>query len=245
MERLLRDSSAKAVYQNKPIEAIVTEDMWKQVNVILDRSRATGKRTKHLFAGLVYCHCDGRMQVPSNSPKYICVRCRHKITTHDLEAIFQSQLRQLQPDGTESAESDPSAMSLAACWQEFTTEEKRDIIESSVSRLTVGTRDIEIEFAVTPISDLSLINGDRLATSEANPATVHETPQLTAVSEPLMSEVAAAKFLGISRMTLLRKRNAGEIKFFRVGFRVLYSKEKHLLPFLADCEKDILQRDAK
>lgn len=60
------------------------------------------------------------------------------------------------------------------------------------------------------------------------------TPNLT---EPLMNETQAAKFLGISRMTLLRKRNNGEIKFFRVGFRVLYSKEKHLLPFLESCEK--------
>jgi excisionase family DNA binding protein len=52
-----------------------------------------------------------------------------------------------------------------------------------------------------------------------------------------MNEVQAAKFLGISRMTLLRKRNASEIGFYRVGFRVLYSKEKHLLPFLEGCEK--------
>ena len=57
------------------------------------------------------------------------------------------------------------------------------------------------------------------------------------ISEPLISEAKAAEFLGISKMTLLRKRNAGEIGFYRVGFRVLYSKEKHLLPFLEQCEK--------
>ena len=57
------------------------------------------------------------------------------------------------------------------------------------------------------------------------------------LNEPLLNESEAARFLGISRMTLLRKRNAGEIKFFRVGYRVLYSKEKHLLPFLTECEK--------
>jgi excisionase family DNA binding protein len=57
------------------------------------------------------------------------------------------------------------------------------------------------------------------------------------LNEPLMNEIEAARFLGISRMTLLRKRNANEIGFFRVGFRVLYSKEKHLLPFLEQCEK--------
>jgi excisionase family DNA binding protein len=52
-----------------------------------------------------------------------------------------------------------------------------------------------------------------------------------------LSEAEAAKFLGISKMTLLRKRSAGIIGFFRVGFRVLYSNEKHLIPFLESCEK--------
>ena len=62
------------------------------------------------------------------------------------------------------------------------------------------------------------------------------TPRLTDVIEPLLSESEASQFLGISKMTLLRKRNAGLIGFFRVGIRVLYSKEKHLLPYLASCE---------
>ncbi len=57
------------------------------------------------------------------------------------------------------------------------------------------------------------------------------------INEPLMNEKEAAKFLGVSRITLLRKRNLGEIAFFRIGFRVLYSKEKHLLPFLEKCER--------
>ncbi len=57
------------------------------------------------------------------------------------------------------------------------------------------------------------------------------------INEPLMNEKEAAKFLGVSRITLLRKRKVGEIAFFRIGFRVLYSKEKHLLPFLEKCER--------
>jgi excisionase family DNA binding protein len=61
--------------------------------------------------------------------------------------------------------------------------------------------------------------------------------EAASISEPLLSEVEAAKFLGISKMTVLRRRNAGEIGYFRVGFRVLYSKEKHLIPFLKGREK--------
>ncbi|HEX8198567.1 MAG TPA: helix-turn-helix domain-containing protein [Pyrinomonadaceae bacterium] len=55
-------------------------------------------------------------------------------------------------------------------------------------------------------------------------------------TDSLLNEKQAATFLNISRMTLLRKRQSGEIKFFRIGFRVLYSKEKHLLPFLERCQ---------
>lgn len=63
-----------------------------------------------------------------------------------------------------------------------------------------------------------------------------QADEITSVRNPLLSEAEAARFLGISKMTLLRRRNAGNISFFRVGFRVLYSREKHLLPFLEQCE---------
>ncbi len=57
------------------------------------------------------------------------------------------------------------------------------------------------------------------------------------IIEPLISEKEAAKFLGVSRITLLRKRKLGDVAFFRIGYRVLYSKEKHLLPLLEKCEQ--------
>jgi excisionase family DNA binding protein len=52
----------------------------------------------------------------------------------------------------------------------------------------------------------------------------------------LMSEKQAAARLGISRITLLRAREAGRIRFFRIGVRVLYNQE-HLNEFLATCER--------
>ncbi len=60
---------------------------------------------------------------------------------------------------------------------------------------------------------------------------------MTDIKEPLLNEKEAAEFLGVSRITLLRKRGQGEIAFFRIGYRVLYSREKHLLPFLEKCEQ--------
>ncbi len=55
-------------------------------------------------------------------------------------------------------------------------------------------------------------------------------------NQKLLSEKQAAEFMGISKMTLLRRRQAKKIKHYRVGFRILYSKEKHIIPFLRERE---------
>ena len=54
----------------------------------------------------------------------------------------------------------------------------------------------------------------------------------------LLSEKQAARRLGIARITLLRAREAGRIRFFRIGTRVLYCA-KHLTDFLDACERNI------
>ncbi|HEV8366878.1 MAG TPA: helix-turn-helix domain-containing protein [Pyrinomonadaceae bacterium] len=53
----------------------------------------------------------------------------------------------------------------------------------------------------------------------------------------LLSEKQAAKRLGVARITLLRAREAGRIRFFRIGTRVLYCAEQ-LTEFLAGCERN-------
>ena len=53
----------------------------------------------------------------------------------------------------------------------------------------------------------------------------------------LLSEKQAAKRLGIARITLLRAREAGRIRFFRIGTRVLYCAEQ-LTEFLESCERN-------
>lgn len=53
----------------------------------------------------------------------------------------------------------------------------------------------------------------------------------------LLSEKQAAKRLGVARITLLRAREAGRIRFFRIGTRVLYCAE-HLTDFLNACERN-------
>ena len=61
--------------------------------------------------------------------------------------------------------------------------------------------------------------------------------EVTEINPNLLSEKQAAKRLGIARITLLRAREAGRIKFFRIGTRVLYSEEQ-LTEFLLTCQKN-------
>lgn len=81
-----------------PVEALISEEQWTQVQSLL-AAGSTGKRVarkpaKHIFSGITYCECGGVMRVPSNNPKYVCTKCKAKITVDDLEAIYRQELSQ-------------------------------------------------------------------------------------------------------------------------------------------------------
>ncbi len=54
--------------------------------------------------------------------------------------------------------------------------------------------------------------------------------------DQLLNVKDAARFLGISTITLWRNLKRDAIGCYRIGNRVLLSKQKHLLPFLRRCE---------
>ncbi len=116
--RILNESSAKGVYvfntmrqtgswrtEEKPedewgkaeCEPIVTEDLWAQVNQIIEEQmkswKKPGKPPVHLFSGLAHCSCGSRMYVAANNPKYFCRKCRNKIPIVDLENVVRNELR--------------------------------------------------------------------------------------------------------------------------------------------------------
>ena len=60
--------------------------------------------------------------------------------------------------------------------------------------------------------------------------------------EKLLNIKEAADFLGISTVTLWR--NGKEIGCYRIGNRRLFSKEKHLIPFLEKRETTLVAKAA-
>jgi excisionase family DNA binding protein len=57
-----------------------------------------------------------------------------------------------------------------------------------------------------------------------------------------LTESAAARMLGVSKITLQRLRNRGEISHFRIGARVLYSP-KHIQDYLSSVEQKAQEID--
>ncbi|MGE0635822.1 MAG: recombinase family protein [Bacteroidia bacterium] len=78
--------------------AIVSEELWNEVNRILEEQEQNKKpaprRPVHLFTGAAVCHCGGKMYVILETKKYTCQKCKNKIGEKDLEEIFQSQLNE-------------------------------------------------------------------------------------------------------------------------------------------------------
>lgn len=231
IDRLLRDATAKGIRQvdgkTVEVEPIVSADIWERVNNILGGDKLA-KLSIHVFSGIAYCSCGGKMAVLGDALKYVCMECRHKILADDLEAIFHSQLKEFGISEDQN---------LFGNWQYLTKKEKRIVTEQICDQIVVGRDTISIEFSYplnsykTPVVAQHNETGNKTSKSSAI------DPQTASIAEPLLSETDAAKFLGISNITLLRKRKAGNIGFFKVGFRVLYSMEKHLIPFLNACEK--------
>jgi hypothetical protein len=213
IDLLLRDTTAKGIRLMGGVEImvdpIVGNDLWERANTILDANSKTKmtKRAVQLFSGIAFCFCGGKMNVPSNLAKYVCPGCRHKIGTEDLEEIFISRLNDIDL-GVDDLSRSPNT--LFDYWPDFTKEEKCIVVEQITTRIVVGKNMIESSFAAARLVTLKrrhLSNRTKQATKPMSKKTA-DRPDIQNINEPLLSEAEAAKFLGISKMTLLRYRNA-------------------------------------
>ena len=78
-------------------EPIVSEDLWNQVNQIIEEQlkswKKPGKPPVHLFSGLAYCTCGHKMYVRTESRKYFCRKCSNRIPIEDLSKIVHQELK--------------------------------------------------------------------------------------------------------------------------------------------------------
>lgn len=207
------------------VEPIISIDTWHEVRKLLAETKPA-KQTHHLFTGVVTCSCRGKMAVPGNSRKYSCSSCRRKIPAEDLEEIFHTQLEHVWPE-----------LELHTIWHDLSRKEQRLILEQTSCRIVVDTLTVKIEFGYSHYAEQLSHEYPCGEPSSSPDSTDRASEEPDPISEALLGEADAAKLLGVSRMTLLRKRNAGEISFFQVGRRILFSKEKHLKPYLKGSER--------
>lgn len=222
IERILRDQSSMGVANRESgewtVAPIISSELWHNANAILDQGARRTRTVNPLFSGITRCSCGGKMEHRAAPKKYVCSECRHKIPVNDLESVFVTWLASFDEK-------------LGMEWDTgFSETEKREIIEQICEQIVVGRDEVNFLTFISPDSFKALTE------EEQRPAPLTPTFHIASPTHhedgPLLSEAEAAAFLGVSKMTVIRKRNAGELKFFRVGFRVLYSKTKHLQPFL-------------
>lgn len=120
------------------LEPLIPKEIFKNVQNILALQKGGAKRkTAHLFAGLTFCGCGGKMYVPSGSHKYVCRDCKAKIHKHDLEAVFIDKLKAHYSTDMDAPENINGLMKLLDRWSILNDADKRAILESTTKQIKI------------------------------------------------------------------------------------------------------------
>ena len=177
VERMLTDPIARGIKKVSSqkeeffieTEAIVSEEIWNQCNQILTDQKLSRKKTArrpaHFFTGLIYCGCGQKMYVPSESFKYVCRKCRNKISADDLEFIYRNELKNFSfneqdlyacrhdsaPDTRQETdcsgvEEHVTRKNLNFYWSALSSDEKIQLIEIITDSIIVKELEVNITF---------------------------------------------------------------------------------------------------
>ncbi len=137
--------------------------------LLADRSAAAKiRRPAHPLGAVVHCACAGRFYCMGTgaSARFVCRSCRTRIPARALEAAFESSLASVTvspgemadafSDRPEAAEvsrlvgSEPVALSVI--WPALKDDERRQLVDVAVARITVDGGTITVRFATKPDS---------------------------------------------------------------------------------------------
>lgn len=125
------------------LEPLISKELFQDVQNILTMQKGKAKRKPaHLFAGLTFCGCGGKMYVPSGSHKYVCRDCKSKFHKHDLEAIFIDQIKEHYSKDTNAAD----LMKLLSRWAILKDADKRAILESTTKQIKIERNLVTLSF---------------------------------------------------------------------------------------------------
>ena len=129
--RLLKDNRVTGMPGQ--VDALIGHETYEKCQAILrsQKNNSIYRKPRHVFAGLTFCKCGGKMPVPSKSKKYTCKQCKDKIYASDLEAIFVDQLTEHE---------NRQLKELARRWDNISIEEKISIVSITTKWIEVDKR---------------------------------------------------------------------------------------------------------
>ena len=79
--------------------AIIDTALWDECSNILtqqeEKNKKVSKQVAHLFSGILFCECGGKMYVYADAKNYKCSKCRKtKIEIGDIEEIYYENLKE-------------------------------------------------------------------------------------------------------------------------------------------------------
>ena len=112
------------------VDAIIGREIFEKCQAILlsQKSKIVSRKPRHVFAGLTFCYCGGKMLVRSSSNKYTCADCKDKIYISDLDAVFNEQLR---------SQNNAQLQELARKWSILSLDDKISVVRITTKRIDI------------------------------------------------------------------------------------------------------------
>lgn len=135
--RLLNDEAIVGVPGQ--VHALIGKDLFEKCQNILRAQKkggGTSRKPKHIFTGLTYCLCGGKMYVQSGSKKYTCRACKAKILAADLEAVVLEHIRGHDDQTTLTKH----LREVTSKWHDLDLTERHSFLVATTTRIEINSK---------------------------------------------------------------------------------------------------------